>query len=335
VINWDPLRELVDAHQRFVLTCHVRPDADALGSQVALAEFLEAQGKSVRIVNPSPTPDHLAFLDPDGRVEQIIAEVSVEDACDTDVHVVLDTSAWGQLVEVGAVLKKTAATRVVIDHHVSSDDLEAVMFKDEQAEATGAMVFDLAESCGWEVSPSAASALYCAIATDTGWFRFSSTTAATMAAAGRLIDLGAEPHLLYRRLYERISPARLRLVGLILGRLEVGCNGRLAWLTVRQDDFVRTGAVPNDTEDVVNQCLRIEGVECAFIAIEQKNRRVKVSLRSRGDVDVANVAQGFGGGGHRQAAGATLDGPLDEAVTSVVTVLTETLASLPPQSITD
>ena len=324
-IDWQAFCELVARHERFVLTSHVRPDADAVGSEIGLAELLEAQGKTVRIVNPSSITEGLSFLDPDGRVEAIGTDVDVATACDTDVHIVLDTSAWVQIEGVGEVLRATAAVKVVIDHHQSSDDLGALEFKDTSAEATGRLIVDLAEAAGWEISAVAATALFCAIATDTGWFRFSSSSGGTLRTAGRLIDLGAEPHLLYSLLYERCSQARVRLAGRMLERVELACDGRLAWLTARRDDFARTGAVPADTEDVVNGCFRIVGVECAFIAHEQRDGRVKVSFRSRGDVDVAAVAEQFGGGGHRQASGAVFDGPFDQGLSRLIDGMTVAL----------
>lgn len=324
-IDWDPLCELIAKHQRFVLTSHVRPDADAIGSEVALAELLEAQGKSVRIINPSPINDNLRFLDPGKRVTCLGGDVTADEARDTDVHIVLDTSAWAQVVDVGQVLKQTDAVKVVIDHHLSSDQLGDLEFKDTSAEATGRLVFDLAEAAGWTLSANAATALFCAIATDTGWFRFSSTSGRTLQVAGELIDLGAKPDLSYRELYERFSVARVRLAGRLLEHLELGCDGRLAWLVARRDDFAQTGTSPADTEDVVNECFRIVGVECAFIAHEQRDGQVKVSFRSRGELDVAAVAEQFGGGGHRQASGALFAGPFDDGLARLLETLTAAL----------
>ncbi len=318
-IDWEPLREIIDSNQRFVLSSHVRPDADALGSELGLAAILESRGKSVRIVNPSASPANLDFLDPEKRVKKIGNGMSIEDACDTDVHIVVDTSAWTQLVDVGKVLKQTSAKKVVIDHHVSSDDLDAVEFKNTKAEATGALIFQLAETLETPITEETATALFCAIATDTGWFRFPSTSSETMRIIGRLIDFGAKPHLIYQLLYERYSAARVKLAGRILSRLNVECDGRLAYICVELKDFKETGAVPADTEDIVNECLRISGTECAFIAIEQRNQQVKVSFRSRTVADVAKVAEQFGGGGHKQAAGAILPGPLADALAKVLT----------------
>ena len=325
-IDWEPLRDIIERHQRFVLSSHVRPDADAVGSELAFAGILERMGKSVRIVNPSAMPANLAFLDPDGRVRKIGEGITAEEITDTDVHVVLDTSAWAQLIDLGGVLRQTKAVKVCIDHHVSSDALGAIEFKDVEAEATGALVFRMAEALGYPLSTEEAVPLYCAIATDTGWFRFSSTTSDTMRIAGRLIDLGAQPHVIYQLLHEQYSYARIRLAGLILSRVTLESGGRLAYTWVTLGDFAETGAAPADTEDLVNESLRIAGTEAAFIAIEQPNKRIKVSFRSRSRLNVAAVAEQFGGGGHKQAAGAVLDGPLPAARDTVLAAMKNALA---------
>lgn len=320
-IDWEPLRGIIAENQRFVLTSHVRPDADALGSELAMADLLEALGKSVRIINPSASPDTLLFLDPEQRVKKLGENATDEETLDADVHIILDTSAWNQLQSLGGVLKKTTAKKVVIDHHVSSDDLGAVEFKDVKAEATGTLIFRLAKAMEWPITEAVAVNLFCAIATDTGWFRFPSTTSETMRIIGELIDAGAKPAEIYQQLYERHSPARIRLAGCVLSRVTQDCDGKLAYTWVSQADFADTKARPVDTENLVNDCLKIDGAVCAFIAIEQQNRDIKVSFRSRPGVNVAQVAEQFGGGGHKQAAGATLPGPLETAKQRVLTAL--------------
>ena len=328
-IDWEPLRSILAHNQRFVLSSHVRPDADALGSELALAMLLERLGKSVRIVNPSAIPDNLMFLDPTNRIMKIGREITPEEVLDTDVHIILDTSAWVQLVDVGRVLKRTKARRVVIDHHVSSDKLGALEFKDTTAEATGALIVRLADALGFELTAEMVTPLYCAIATDTGWFRFSSTTGETMRTIGRLIDLGAKPHLIYEQLYERNSLARVLLAARVLAGIQLDCDGRLAYITVKQSDFDATDAKPVDTEDLVNETLKVDGTQAAFIAIEQANKTVKVSFRSRTDLNVAKVAEQFGGGGHKQAAGAILPGPLSKALKVVLAAMKKALMEFP------
>ena len=325
-IDWTPLRTIFENNNRFVLSSHARPDADALGSELAVAGILESMGKSVRIVNPSAMPDSLTFLDPAARIMKIGEGITPDEVADTDVHIVLDTSAWVQLGKVGSVLKTTTATKVVIDHHVSSDNLGAIEFKDTKAEATGAMVFRMAEALGYPITRDTAVALFAAITTDTGWFRFPSTTADTMRIAGRLIDAGARPAVLYQLLYERFSATRIKLVGRALTDMELVCEGRLAYTVVTQADFKATGAKPVETEDIVNECLRIEGTQAAFIAIEQQNGNIKYSFRSRTSLNVAAVAEQFGGGGHKQASGAILPGPLAAAQEKVLATFKTVLA---------
>lgn len=329
-IHWEPLRDVLLSNRRFILSSHVRPDADAIGSELGLAAILQALGKEVRIVNPSAIPATLEFLDPDARMLKIGDRIKPEEVLDTDVHIVVDTSSWGQLQEVGHVLKRTAARKVVIDHHASSDDLGALEFKDVNAEATGVLIVEMADALGLPIPPAVARPLFCAIATDTGWFRFPSTRASTLRVAARLIDLGAQPDVIYRQLYEQYSPGRIRLAGCVLSRVTLDCEGRLAYTWVEVGDFDRAGARPVDTEDLVNECLRIGGTQCAFIAVEQLNKTVKISLRSRVGVDVAALAEQFGGGGHRQASGATLPGPLTEATQRILSAVRTALGNPQP-----
>ena len=325
-LDWTPLQQLLDAHERFVITSHVRPDADAIGSEMGLASLLQQRGKQVRIINSSATPPHLRYLDPQGTICQLGPGNSLPEGFVPEVFIVVDTSAWAQLSDVGRVMREFTGPKVVIDHHQSADDLGAIELKDTTREATGSLIVELAEALGEPISPAAATALYSAIATDTGWFRFPAVTGETMRTIGRLVDAGASPSNIYRELYEQSTLARVHLAGRVLGRVKLEWDGVLAWTQVQSSDFEELGAQPSDTEDLVNECLRITGTRVAFIAIEQANRQVKISFRSRTSVDVAKVAEQFGGGGHRQAAGATLPGPLASAVEKALAALQQGLA---------
>ncbi len=314
-IQWEPLRPILAANQRFVISSHVRPDADAIGSELGLARVLQALGKSVQIINTSATPPNLYFLDPQRAVKQLGVSATAADVMEAEVHFVVDTSSWVQLADVGKVMRSSNAQRIVIDHHVSADDLGALEFKDTSSEATGSLIFDLSQFLGVSLPADAATALFAAIATDTGWFRFSAVTNRTMQTVGRLMECGASPPAVFRELYEQASLARMHLVGRALSRMTLDCDGELAYTSIPWSDFEQVGAVSSDTEDLVNECLKIAGTRGAFIAIEQQNRQVKVSFRSRSEsIDVAKVAEQFGGGGHRQAAGATLPAPYLEAI---------------------
>ena len=331
-INWDPLRPIIEANQRFVISSHVRPDADAIGSEIGLAWILESLGKTVQIANTSATPPNLYFIDPTRKAQQLGSAISAEQVLQAEVHFVVDTSSWTQLSDVGKVMRESSARRVVIDHHVSSDDLGAMEFKDVKSEATGSLIFQLSEALNVSLSPAAATALYAAIATDTGWFRFPAVSAETMRIAGRLIEFGASPQSIYRELYEQGTIARMHLVGRALSRMKLDCDGELAYTTIEWNDFAETGAVPSDTEDLVNECLKVLGTKGAFIAIEQQNRQVKISFRSRLEsLNVAAVAEKFSGGGHRLAAGATLATPFATAVGKALEAMREAVIAARPQ----
>lgn len=332
-INWGPLRQIIQDHQSFVISSHVRPDADAIGSEIGLACLLESLGKSVQIINTSATPANLYFLDPARRVRQLGAAAKPEDVTQAQAHIIVDTSSWTQLSDVGKLMRDSSALRVVIDHHVSCDKLDAVEFKDTTSEATGSLIFQLSEYMGIPLAADAATALFAAIATDTGWFRFAAVNADTMRIAGRLIERGASPPAIFRELYEQGSLAKMHLVGRALNRMQLDCDGELAYTTVEWNEFAETGAVSADTEDLVNECLKVAGTKGAFIAIEQQNRQVKISFRSRLEVlNVASIAEQFSGGGHKLAAGATLPGPFASAVSRILEAMRVAVYAARPTS---
>ncbi len=316
--DWDRFRAIVAGAQRFLLTSHIRPDCDALGSELAMAGVLEALGKQVTIVNAQPTPPNYQFLDVENRLKALETDVSLDDCCGHDVMIVLDTTAWAQLGAMGNVVRAFPGIKAVIDHHVSADDLGAELFKRTDADSTGSLVVEVADEFGVELTPDIARAAFVAVATDTGWFRFASTRSSTLRVAAKLLDAGAKPADLYQELHERETLARLNLVGRTLGRTVAELDGRLIYTHIAQSDFEATGAVPSDSEDMINMTLAVAGTEVAVILVEQKTGGFKISFRSRSDVDCSELARLFGGGGHKKAAGAFIHGTLDEARAKVL-----------------
>lgn len=313
MIPWPKFVEIIQSHQRFLLVCHVRPDCDALGSEIAMAAILEKLGKDVWLVNDFAVPPNLTFLDHQGKVRQLGKDLSPEQLDDREVIIVLDTTAWIQLGKMADVLRATRAIKLVLDHHVSEDDLGATLFKNSDAEATGRLVVEAADALGVPLTPDIAEPAFAALATDTGWFRFQSTTGETYRLAARLVDAGAAPFRLFKQLYEEDSLGRLKLVGRTLARVQTELGGRLIYTWIEQADFQATGALPSDSEDLINMTLTVEGTEVAVILVEQPSGALKISFRSRSDVDCSRLAEQFDGGGHKRAAGATLPGPLDVA----------------------
>ena len=325
-IDWTPLKQAVAECESFVLTTHTRPDCDAIGSELGLLHALESLGKRVRIVNADAPPEHIRFLDSGDRVEVLGEGPTAADVHAADAHVVVDTSAWGQLGAMADVIRETPARRLVIDHHQSGDDLGAAEMKDTQAEAAGRLVLEAIDALGCDVTAEIATPLFTAIATDTGWFRFPSVTAATYTAIARLVDAGAAPSAIFQQLYDRNTAQRVRLHGRIIGSLSLEDGGRIAFGEATETDFAETGAALSDTEDVVNRLLSVEGVEIAALLAAMEPGLTKVSLRSRGEADVRPVAEHFGGGGHAKAAGVRFRGTVPEARVAVLAVLREHLA---------
>jgi phosphoesterase RecJ-like protein len=324
-LDWAPFVDLVRRHQRFLITTHVRPDGDGLGSMLALAEVLRQHGKETQLVIASSLPPRYRFLDPENRI-QVFAPPG--DAWrKADIAIVLDTGTWNQLASFAPFLRGLTVPRVVIDHHQTQDDLGALQLINATAEATGRLVYEAILALGGPLSATAAGYLFVALAMDTGWFRHSNATAPTFELAAKLVQAGARPESLYEQLFEQTTLPRLRLTGLVLDRLQTTAGGLIAHTEIRRDDYEQTGAIPQDTEDLVNYTRMLAGVEVGLFFMEQPRGGVKVSFRSRGRVNVARVAEQFGGGGHRLASGATLETSLEDARSRVLGAVETALAA--------
>ena len=329
-LDWASLLEILRQCQRVVLTSHIRPDCDALGSELGMAGILRAIGKDVRIVNAQATPPGLRWIDPDGLIESLAEQVKPADLADRDLLIVLDTSAWAQLGGMGEVLKSMRERVLVVDHHVSEDDLGDRWFKDTSAEATARIVYEIGVRLRVPFTERIATPLYAGLSTDTGGFRFPSTSGETFRIAARLVDAGAHPPTIYRELFEQDTLARLHLVGRTLAGARASHGGRVITSIVRQADIKESAATPHDTEDLINMTLVVKGTQVAVILIEQPDGRIKVSFRSRSPVDCSALAGRFGGGGHKAAAGAILDGPFDAALQRVSSAVDEAVTAAGP-----
>jgi phosphoesterase RecJ-like protein len=322
-LDWQPFIDFVRPHKKFLLLTHVRPDGDALGSQLAMADLLEQLGKQARIVIGSRFPDRYHFMDPDKRIERHTA--AHDCFAWADAIIVLDTGTWSQVGDCGTPMKERAVPKFVIDHHLTQDDLDALRHVDVQSEATGRLVYEAFEAFGKTPSAHAATSMFVAVAMDTGWFRHSNMRPDTFALAEKLMIAGAKPEWIFEQLYERNTLGRMRLNGRILDRLRLVQDGKVAYTEVYLRDYPETGSVPADTEDFVQQTRSIAGVEVGLMFIEQMDGQVKVSFRSRESVNVAELAKKFGGGGHARAAGATAGGPIAKARDMVLAAVAEAL----------
>lgn len=311
-------RELCDGASHFVLVTHLNPDGDALGSQLSLARYLLSRGKSLRIVNHDATPESLRFLE-DSTLPIEIYSPGEHDATlhDADLVVLVDNSAPDRLGRMERVMREVAGHVLCIDHHPFRDFPWAHPIVDEQSCATAVMVWELTQAQGWTPDVRSAEAIYVGLATDTGFFRFNSTNARAHEVAGRLLRMGVSPARAYREVYERNTVAFTRLMGHALAAVRIEADGALAVARLDRALVERLAADAVDTAEIATALLAIDGVRMALLFRELADGRIKVSLRSKGPLDVHRLASIFGGGGHRNASGIVMPGDLDTAVEHV------------------
>ena len=320
------LASIIRPGMRVALTTHVNADGDGAGCVVALWHLLMDMGVRAAITNPTPFPKRYSFLleGADRADKSAEARKHVERA---DAVIVLDVSDLGRLGHLGQVVGKTTAPVACIDHHASVGTLpEGPWLVDPTACATGELVYDLAQSAGWALNKQAAQALYVAMMTDTGSFRFGNTTPRAMQVAAHLLAHGLSPEVMSRHVYSNESEGRVRLMGAVIETLVVELDLGLAWITVPKGLLKQYGLQPDDLEGMVDVPRSVEGVRASLMFRSLANGRIKVSFRSVVDINVGKVAEGFGGGGHKNAAGASFDGELAEVQKITLAAVRELLA---------
>lgn len=313
--------------QRVCITTHVNPDGDGIGSEVGLVHLLRAQGVDAVITNPSPTPPRFSFLF-EGLPGVDRSAEAVKELRRADLIIVLDISDLTRLGMLIETVKSRGVPVACVDHHVSVGVLPpGPRYVDPEAAATGELIYELAKANGWPVTEQVARALYVAILTDTGGFRFSNTRARTLRVAADLLEAGVDNEEIYLEVYARAPEGRPRLFAEALQTLVVENEYGLAWVTVPPGAIERLGVSSDDLDGVVEFPRSIEGVRMALLFREISQGRVKVSLRSVGDVDVAAFAKPYGGGGHTKAAGLSLTGSLAEVQATVLKAAREYLSN--------
>ena len=316
----------ISAAERLLVVTHARPDGDALGSLAGICGAASSAGKQTAALVPGDVPARYDFLLAGCRPAP--AERFAELAAWADAVVIVDTCALAQLDGLDDQLAAAREKIAVIDHHATADDIGSVRWLDTSAAAAGIMVGELLDALGWPVDIKVAEALLTAITTDTGWFRFANTDGRCLRAAARLLDAGVEGDKLYRRLFQADRPERMKLLSRALASLALPAGGRIATMKLRLGDFAATGASQDETENVVNEPLRMGRIEVSMLLTQTPDdggRCVRVSLRSRGGVDVAAVARRFGGGGHVQAAGLRTNEDIDALAEKLVKACEEAM----------
>ncbi|GAB5521439.1 MAG: bifunctional oligoribonuclease/PAP phosphatase NrnA [Rhodothermales bacterium] len=317
----DAVLRVLNEHDRFIITTHIRPDGDAIGSQIALGRFLEKLGKHVTLLNSDTAPYNLLWLPNVDQVQVFDRTLDQLEAIQkADVWLIIDTNARNRTGYLGQQIQRSKAKKVLIDHHTNPEQWFDVMYVDDQASSTGEMIYRIIEAQDATlVDEVIGHALYTAIMTDTGSFRFSSVTAAVHRTIAEVVDRGQlQVHTIHENLFDTKSMPGLRLLSRALDSLTLLHDGQLGYIVITQQMVRDVEADLSETDGFVNYALSIEGVRAAVMFTET-TRGIKMSFRSKGEAHVNEWAAAFGGGGHRNASGAFVrNGVLDKTVKKVL-----------------
>jgi phosphoesterase RecJ-like protein len=318
------LAQELRAGRSVAISTHINADGDGCGSETALSRLLGQMGIRSKIVNPTPWPEMYKFLLGDDVKDS--SDAGAKGLKDADVLVVLDISDVKRLGVLAEAVRRLTIPKLVIDHHLPSDEPPStLMVADTTACATGELIFDFATVMDLKITPDIARALYIALLTDTGGFRFSNTTARCLSIAGQLIASGVEPEEMYGRLYASMPVGRLHLLRDALATLEVDPEYGISWISVAAGAAEQYGLRSEDLEGIAEHPRSIGGTRLAVFFRDLGHDKVKVSFRSTGDVDVNKFAKQFAGGGHARAAGALIEGDLEVVRRKVIAAAREFL----------
>jgi bifunctional oligoribonuclease and PAP phosphatase NrnA len=313
------IRDAIFARRRFLITSHAKPDGDSIGSQMAMAYALEALGKEVRLVNSDPAPEHYMEFPGVDRIE--IAREFLER--DADALIVMESSDLKRTGVAGLEGRFT----INIDHHQGNTSYGDLNWLDESAAACGELVFELIRSMGVPLTLEIATHIYLAILTDTGSFHHSNITPKTFEICRDTVAAGVNPTTMARRVFDSNSFGKLKLIGALLDDMELLDDGRLAVLHLNDVVLNATGTTYNDTEGLINLPLTAREIQAVAFFKVGADGDIRVSLRSKYDVDVRTIARRHGGGGHKNAAGFTVRGPLDEVRSGILQEIEQAIAA--------
>lgn len=333
-IDISQVKELLSQPKNIVIVPHKGPDGDALGSTLGLKLLLEKEGHYVHVISPNDAPDFLKWMPSQDEMlnyekDQESADKLIEKA---EIIFTLDFNHLSRAGEMKEALESATASFIMIDHHQQPDDYAVFTYSDVTICATCQMVYHFIEKLGWtsKITPQIATCLYTGIMTDTGSFRFRSTTSLTHHVVADLIEKGADNTTIHENVYDTSSYSQLQLLGVALKNLKVVDDFRTAYITISQEDLDRHNFKKGDTEGFVNYGLSLSGIIFAAIFIENKSEKiVKISLRSKGTFSVNDFARRhFQGGGHINAAGGKSDASLEETVEEFISLLPQYKTSL-------
>ena len=303
MIDYKKLVKIITENESFLLSTHVNPDADAIGSEIAFYNILNQLGKEVRIINHSAMPYNLQFLDPDNKIEKYDKEKHDDLFNNSDVIVALDFNKADRLVSMQEAFEKSTTLKICIDHHQDAGNAFDHHFVGTDYSATGHIIYDFIKHTNIvKLNSEIANPIYAAIMTDTGSFRFDRTNSELHRIIADLLEYDVDPVKIYGNIYDENKLNKLKIFGKALSSLKVISNGKISYMLITQKDFEEVNAIESDTDNIVEYSLAVENVVLGMLFIEHKDG-FKVSLRSKGNIPVNKLAKEFSGGGHTNAAG--------------------------------
>ncbi len=304
MIDFEKLKSIILNNSSFLITTHVNPDADAIGSEVAFYYLLKKLNKKAFIVNHSLTPYNMEFFNDGNIIQHYNESIHKNIFNEVDVIVALDFNRADRTVRMEKAFRESNKLKICIDHHQDPENFADHLFIDAKSCATGQIIFEFVKSTKIiELDLKIAEAIYAAIMTDTGSFRFERTTSEVHKIVAELLEIGVNPEKVYDQLYDQSKFSKIKLLGRALNSITLDADGKLGYMSITQKDFDELNAIESDTENFVNYNLSIENVILGILFIELKNG-FKVSFRSKGEIPVNLLAKEFGGGGHINASGA-------------------------------
>lgn len=333
-LNADQIISKLLSFDSFVISTHLKPDGDAIGSQLALGAYLEAKGKSVTMINTDDVSSNLQWLRDSNKVTIFDGSLSQRESIEAaDAIVVVDTNSRNRLGAVGETLANSSATKILIDHHPAPETWFDLAYRRENVSSTGQLIFELIAADNVDyITPAIGEALYVAIMTDTGSFRYSHVDADVHRCIATILEKsGLSPEPMHDALFDNRSIGGLRLLGRALDSIRLIEDGKIGYMVISQQMLRDAGADRDDTEGFVNYILSVDGVKVAIFFFEADSG-AKVSLRSKAGYRVDRLARSFGGGGHRNASGIFVEDTLENAVARVVGAAPEYILTDEPEA---
>ncbi len=320
---WQKIVDVINEGKKFIITTHLFSEGDAIGSELALHRFLCGLNKNAVIVNNEALPAVYRYFDTDRDVKFLRNKDVNINLNDFDAIFIVDVADWSQLGDFADMIKASSITKICIDHHASNLGYADINVIDKDASSAGELIFDLITYMNGEITLKIATPLYLSIATDTGWFKYSNTSAKALKACSDLIKVGVKSEIIYEQLYQNKHMSYLKLLNLALGILRPECDGKVVWTKITRDMIKSAGVKFLDTDVIIDLIRAVNEVEVVIIFRELGERKTKVSFRSKHTVDVAKLASDFGGGGHVRAAGASIHESVDTAIGDIISGVRE------------